>query len=108
MSKKRPSEAEARCNGNVYGVAPGPCGAREGELHRLGCPYECCTKCSGQFLYCDCPEDYSERKRVPYFRLHWQRCERCGAPWPDFFDVPNDVWQHYILSLGSGEKMLCV
>jgi hypothetical protein len=98
----------AVCNGNVCGDAPGPCGAKEGELHRFGCNNERCTKCSQQFLYCDCPEDFSKRTRVPYFELAWQRCERCGEPWPDFFDVPDDVWQRYVISLGDGDKMLCI
>jgi hypothetical protein len=92
-----------RCGGNA-----GACGALEGELHQLGCDYERCTKCGGQFLYCDCPEDYADRKRVPFFRLHWLCCQRCGAPWPKFFNVPDDVWQHYILSLGDGNPLLCV
>ena len=24
------------------------------------------------------------------------------------FKVPDDVWRHYILSLGNGERLLCV
>ena len=58
------------------------CGAREGELHEFGCDYERCTKCSGQFIFCDCrcakcggqfllcdcPGKF-KRKRVPFFRL---------------------------------------
>src|SRR5262249_49649452 len=86
----------------------GACGALEGEVHQFGCDDERCTKCGGQFLYCDCPEDYADRKRVPFFRLHWLCCQRCGAPWPEFFSVPDDVWQHYILALGGGNPLLCV
>jgi len=94
------------CRGIV--IDDGPCGALEGELHRLGCDCERCTECGGQFLYCDCPGDYEDRKRVPFFRLHWLSCERCGAPWPEFFDVPGDVWRRYILSLGDGNPVLCI
>jgi hypothetical protein len=42
------------------------------------------------------------------FQLRWSRCERCGSPWPAMFMVPDRVWRHYILSLGDGEKMLCL
>jgi hypothetical protein len=101
-----------RCNGWCFkdeASPAGECSALEGELHRLGCPHERCTQCGGQFLYCDCPQPLEERQRVPYFRV-WghQHCVRCDRPWPDFFHVPNEAWQFYILSLGHGEKMLCV
>jgi hypothetical protein len=69
---------------------------------------ERCTQCGDQFLYCDCPEPLDERKRVPFIRLHWQCCERCGEPWPEMFNVPDKVWRFYILALGQGDKMLCV
>src|SRR5271155_984286 len=95
--------ALVRCGGNA-----GYCDAREGELHCLGCDHERCTQCSGQFLYCDCPEPIEERKRVPFVRLAWLCCERCGAAWPDFFEVPTDVWRFYILALGDGDKLLCI
>ena len=88
---------------------PGPCGAREGELHRLGCDHERCTVCSGQFLYCDCPEEFEERKRVPFFDL-WphSHCARCDAPHPEMFHVADEAWKFYVLSLGEGDKFLCV
>jgi hypothetical protein len=111
LERKAVVKERTRCNGWVFATPDEPagfCGALEGELHRLGCPYERCTKCSGQFLYCDCPEDYHQRKRVPFFRMDWQCCERCGVAWPDFFDVPDKVWKRYVLSLGGGEKLLCI
>jgi hypothetical protein len=80
------------------------CGAKECELHELGCDYERCGKCGGQYITCDC----RRKKRVPFFRLYWSCCERCGEPWPEMFIVPNQVWRHYILSLGDGDKMLCL
>jgi hypothetical protein len=100
------------CNGEIIHPElsePGPCCAQEGELHRLGCPYERCTQCGDQFLYCDCPEPFEERKRVPYFRV-WghQHCARCDRPWPEFFAVADEAWQFYVLSLGHGDMMLCV
>jgi hypothetical protein len=81
------------------------CGAKEGELHEIGCDYERCGKCSGQFISCGCS---GRRKRVPFFRLTWSCCERCGSPWPAMFMVPDRVWRHYILSLGDGDKRLCL
>jgi hypothetical protein len=80
------------------------CGAREGELHEFDCSFERCTQCSEQFFACDCPEP---RKRVPFVRLWWRACERCGEPSPDFFNVPDDVWRRYVLALGDGDKLLC-
>jgi hypothetical protein len=46
---------------------------------------------------------------VPYFRV-WghQHCARCDRPWPKFFDVADEAWQFYVLSLGHGDMMLCV
>jgi hypothetical protein len=102
----RQLRARERCNGHLLGGRR--CNALEGHLHRLGCDEERCTQCSGQYLYCACPEPRHKRKRVPFFRLNWHRCQRCGIPWPDFFMVPDDVWQHYILALGDGDKMLCL
>jgi hypothetical protein len=101
-----------RCNGWCFEDEAGPagkCSALEGELHRLGCPYERCTQCGGQFLYCDCQEPFEERKRVPYFRV-WGHlhCARCDRPWPDFFHVADEAWQFYVLSLGHSDRMLCV
>jgi hypothetical protein len=101
----RQMRAREHCNGHLLGGRR--CNALEGHLHRLGCDQERCTRCSGQYLYCDCPEPLRKRKRVPFFRLTWLRCERCGMPWPEIFMVPDDVWRHYILALGHGDKMLC-
>jgi hypothetical protein len=35
-------------------------------------------------------------------------CACCGSPWPQSFEVPDRVWRHYILSLGDGDKVLCL
>ena len=37
------------------------------------------------------------RWRAPRtFRERIQRCGVCAAKWPAFFDVADDVWQHYV------------
>jgi hypothetical protein len=56
------------------GTDGGPCGARTGELHGLGCDHEWCSQCGDQYLYCECAAaiDYKVasaadlRPRVPY------------------------------------------
>lgn len=106
MTLNRISPRRYRCHGIPLGD-DGCCNAREGELHKLGCDMERCSQCSGQFLYCDCPEPITERRRAPFFQFPL-RCDKCGIEWPEFFNVPDAVWQHYILSLGHGDKLLCI
>jgi hypothetical protein len=106
------------CNGSIIDpdLEPGLCGAREGQLHRLGCQYERCTECGRQSLYCDCPDDVRvARERVPYFHIGWHlHCARCDAPFPEFFHVADEAWGFYILRLGVTDKhgardqLLCV
>lgn len=101
----------ATCPGFVIDpdLGPGPCGAQEGQLHRLGCDKERCTQCSGQFLYCDCPEPYEQRERVPFFdTLGWLHCHRCDMTSPKMFHVADEAWKFYVLDLGDGDKYLCV
>lgn len=33
------------------------CGAKVGEVHHLGCDWERCPRCGGQFITCDCDDD---------------------------------------------------
>ena len=71
------------------------CGAKEGEIHELGCDMERCPMCGGQLISCLC-ESYSvDTKRVPFI-IYPLICAKCGELWPEFFRVPDVEWQHYI------------
>lgn len=38
------------------------CGASMGELHQLGCDWEECPRCGGQYYICDC--ETAEKRRL--------------------------------------------
>lgn len=109
------------------------CGAREGEIHELGCDMESCPFCGGQLLSCDCCYeklgiDHSEgtwtykhgltkkqgkawlallqkKGRIPY--ILWPViCARCGCLWPDLFMVSKVEWCRYI-EPRERDKVLC-
>jgi hypothetical protein len=95
------------CGYNLLWEGPngdGICHAVEGQLHAQGCPFEWCSQCGGQYLYCKCADamdedmvatDSDPRPRVPFIRYPLL-CGRCGDHYPEFFNVPDDVWKHYI------------
>jgi hypothetical protein len=92
------------------------CGAKEGQLHKLGCDMECCPFCGHQLLSClmfgGCPEasqkdwkmavrgwkkeDRKKSKRRIPFILYPNLCVKCGTLWPEMFKVPDAEWKHYI------------
>src|SRR5262245_33657065 len=75
------------------------CGVREGELHKLGCQHEQCSKCGRQLVSCSCYTEYSpppaDSERLPY--VHYPNiCARCGKVEPLLFMVPDDEWEYYM------------
>lgn len=53
------------------------CGVKPGEIHKVVCDWEVCSKCGGQMLTCDCNSEESQRipfgtvreiaSRIPYY-----------------------------------------
>jgi len=109
------------------------CGAREGEYHQPGCDMETCPFCCGQLISCDCPynllgidasegtwaynhgltdeqaekwDDMLETKgRIPFVRIPVV-CALCGQFYPDFFSVPDNEWDKYVIPELTS-KVLC-
>ena len=80
------------------------CGVLEGQLHRLGCEMECCPRCFGSVVCCDCyPRRLPTKGRIPYLRLPFI-CVRCGQLWPEFFWA--DDWPAMIPKTAH-EEILC-
>jgi hypothetical protein len=46
-----------------------------------------------------------EKGRIPYI-VYPLMCGRCGVLWPDFFNVPDEEWEHYI-RIEERRKILC-
>ena len=103
----------------------GDCGAKEGQLHILGCDMERCPFCGGQLFgicLCECVyerleklgidvsdkervEEFLSGKRIPYISYP-NLCARCGTLWPEMFRVPDAEWEHYI-EPRMRQEMLC-
>lgn len=72
------------------------CGCQEGELHKRGCDVERCPKCGSQLIGCEHgDETFPDAERHP-FMIHGIFCGRCGTRFPEFFNVTDEVWKHYI------------
>jgi len=71
------------------------CGAKEGQIHKIGCDMERCPYCGGQLISCGCVKEIEESVRVPYIRYP-VICQRCGKLWPELFYVPDEEWEKYI------------
>jgi hypothetical protein len=80
------------------------CDVRQGDLHERGCWRERCARCGEQAVFCGHNDNpVAELRRVPF--IDWTNvCGSCGQLDPDFFDVPDTVWRHYI----EPEKRCCV
>jgi hypothetical protein len=100
------------------------CGANEGEYHSVNCDMERCPFCGGQLISCGCcyellKIDVSEgtwayshgltdeqaeqfehlldvKGKIPWVQIP-VLCELCGEVFPDFFHVPNEEWQKYVI-----------
>jgi hypothetical protein len=90
------------------------CGAKEGQLHVLGCDMESCPFCGHQLLCCihgmGCDEALKEdweksKKRIPFI-LYPNLCAKCGVLWPEMFSVPDAEWKRYV-EPRMRDKMLC-
>ena len=82
------------------------CGVAQGQLHVLGCWRERCARCGGQAVFCGHNDDpIVQLPRVPF--IDWVNvCASCGLLHPEFFDVPNCVWRHYI-EPEKRDKIIC-
>lgn len=86
------------------------CEAKVGELHELGCDVERCPICNGQLI--SCSEEHFKQvdqgdttPRIPYFpRI--VRCDLCNIPYPDFFMVPDEEWDKFIVP-ELQDKVIC-
>ena len=72
------------------------CGVAQGQLHVLGCWREHCARCGEQAVFCGHNDDpITTLPRFPF--IDWTNvCASYGLLDPEFFDVPNCVWRHYI------------
>jgi len=112
----------------------GDCGVEEGNLHRFGCDMEICPLCGDQLISCPCayekvgghilPGSYARphgltqeqedqflqmleaKGRIPHI-LEPVLCDLCGLQWPEFFHVPDEEWQKYVIP-PLQEKVLCM
>jgi len=106
------------------------CGAKEGQLHILGCDSESCPFCGNQLISCGCVYEklgidawgvypygltdaqqegcaklLTDKGRIPFI-LYPNLCAKCGALWPEMFRVSDAQWKRYI-EPGMRGKMLC-
>ena len=76
------------------------CGAREGELHELGCSVERCPICGRQLIICGHVSQDADYKKLP-FRVPYVRvlniCALCGEQWPKMFRVAHATWKKYVI-----------
>ncbi len=110
------------------------CLVAEGEIHDLGCDMERCPFCGHQIISCMCvykkldipceegdpayengltDEQHDQwlallnaEGRVPYI-IYPNLCRRCGALWPEMFNMPDDEWQQFI-QVDVRSEMLCL
>lgn len=90
------------------------CGAREGELHGLGCLVETCPTCGGQAVTCEhcyTPVRCLPRKpflaaRVPHIDTPATACARCLRPEPGLFVVSDEAW-HANVPAYLRDSVLC-
>lgn len=75
------------------------CGAKAGELHQLGCDMERCPICGKQLITCF---DHfplvktGEYQRIPYIQP-LVYCGACGTTFPEFFSVPDEEWDKFVI-----------
>lgn len=109
------------------------CHCKEGELHHSGCDMERCPFCGNQLITCDCCYGYlridcSEgtyaykhgltkeqeerwlailalKNRIPWINTP-NLCVFCGENWPEFFAVPDEEWEKYVVP-ALQERILC-
>jgi len=86
------------------------CGAKEGEIHELGCDMERCPKCGNQLISCSCfihhsSEFLKQLERIPYIQYP-NICQKCGEVWSDLFQVSDKEWKKYI-QIDMRDKIIC-
>ena len=86
------------------------CNAKEGQLHVLGCDMEICPACGGQLISCGCYQSEGDVVKIAAYRIPYvvipTQCRRCGVLCPDFFNVPDEEWQKYVIP-PLQRKVLC-
>ena len=85
------------------------CDAKVGELHKLGCDMERCPICGAQLISCNGVHftlvEAGSRLRIPYIQP-LVNCGVCGVIFPDFFDVPDEEWDKYVIP-PLQDKVVC-
>jgi len=76
------------------------CGAKEGELHKMGCGMERCPICGRQLIGCGHVSQDADYKKLP-FRVPYVRvpniCALCGEQWPQVFKVAHATWKKHVI-----------
>lgn len=78
------------------------CDAEVGKLHQLGCDMERCPICPSheekQLISCGHYDVVAKGgiPRIPYIQplVH---CSVCNELFPDFFNVPDEEWDKYVI-----------
>ena len=87
------------------------CDAKVGELHEPGCDMERCPICDPvderQLITCGHYDKVMKGgiDRIPYIQPV-VRCEVCNELYPDFFNVPDEEWDKYIIPILQ-HQVLC-
>ena len=88
------------------------CDAKVGELHESGCDMERCPFCDPteerQLATCGHYDKVMNRDlpRIPYIQ-RLVRCETCNDLSPEFFEVPDEEWDKYVIPILQ-HKVLCI
>lgn len=84
------------------------CGTKAGKLHELGCDMERCPVCGRQLITCS--NHFPLVKDGIYTRIPYIQpltyCGACAKVNPDFFMVPDEEWDRFVIPELQG-KVIC-